>query len=169
MAWEWIKRWLKRDGGGERTAGAQLPKIRLLDPADNPWGVPVLDVRPITLGMLSTSRDQQCALNAMSFLQDDGTNFIGAEPSAARTVRAGLQFRLDGMLADGALFIPHEMEHRWALYFHRGQIICIRSWLRQVVAVAEVQTDGDSAEVIPILPWLHFFRWCGRFCQQITP
>jgi hypothetical protein len=42
------------------------------------------------------------------------------------------------------------MEHKWALYHHRGSILCIRSWLRQVVAVAEVRTSGVHAEVVSV-------------------
>src|SRR5207248_932724 len=64
-----------------------------------------------------------------------------------RTVVAGLRFRTGGALADGALFLPQVMEHKWALYLHGGRILCIRSWLRQVQAIAEVRTDGDGVEV----------------------
>jgi hypothetical protein len=39
------------------------------------------------------------------------------------------------------------MEHKWALYFHEGRILCIRSWLRQVEAVADARITGDSLEV----------------------
>src|SRR5262249_15916758 len=67
MGWEWLKRWVAKERGKEGAETPELLQVRWLAPADNPWGVPVLDVRPVTLGMLSTSRDQQCALNAMSF------------------------------------------------------------------------------------------------------
>jgi hypothetical protein len=150
MAWDWLKRWFSHGGGTVGAGNLELPQVRWLGPADNPWGVPVLDVRPVTLGMLSTSRDQQCAVNAMSFAKDDGTGFIGVEPRVARQATAGLRFRIDRMLADGALFLPQGMEHKWAVYFHRGQIICIRSWLRQVEAVADARVAGDSLEVTTI-------------------
>lgn len=149
MAWDWVKRWFKK-GSREPAGSPPLPGVGWLAPADNPWGVPVLDVRPVTLGMLSTSRDQQCAVNALSFQQDDGTGFVGVEPPVKRTASVALRFRVDRVLADGALFLPREMEHKWALYFHRGQIFCIRSWLRQVQAVAQVQVEGDVAEVTAI-------------------
>jgi hypothetical protein len=54
------------------------------------------------------------------------------------------------MLADGVLFAPAQMEHKWALFYHRRQIICVRSWLRQVVVVAEVQERGGYVEVTQI-------------------
>jgi hypothetical protein len=145
MVWKRITSSLKKYIQGARAS--QPPTVGWLDAADNPWGVPVLDVRPVTLCMLATSSDRKCAENALSFLQDDGTSFIGAEPAVDRTIKASLRFRIGRVLADGALFIPTEMEHKWAMYYHRGQILCVRSWLRQVYAVAEVKVDGDQIEI----------------------
>jgi Ankyrin repeats (3 copies) len=146
MVWEWIRRGLSKGRSGSSPEN-QPHEVRWLDAADNPWGVPVLDVRPVTLGMLSTTTDRRCAENAISFGQDDGTSFIGLEPQGTRTVGIGLRFSIDHILADGALFIPMEMEHKWAIYFHHGQLIFIRSWLRKVQAVAETQIRGDLIEI----------------------
>jgi hypothetical protein len=121
--------------------------LRWLGPRDNPWGVPVLDVSPITLNVTSTSSNPSCAKNILSFRQDDGTSFIGVEPSEARTIPVGLQFPVDRMLADGALFIPTEMEHKWAIFFHRQRMLFIRSWQRRVLAVAEVESYDDRVIV----------------------
>lgn len=142
-----MKRFFKKDSGDGGSVSTQLADVRWLASADNPWGVRILDVRPVTLGMISMSGDPKCANNAMSFWQDDGTSFIGIEPAGIRTVAVGLRFPIDRMLADGALFIPSEMEHKWAIYFHRGQMIFIRSWLRQVRVIAELQAHRDHVEV----------------------
>jgi hypothetical protein len=155
MAWDWFKKWFK--GRTPPDGNTELSKVTWLGPTDNPWKVPVLDVRPFTLGSLSVTQDQQCAMNAISFGRDDGTGFIGVEPPVARQVTAGLRFRVDRILADGALFLPGEMEHKWALYFHRQQIICIRSWTRRVAAVADALVAGDFLEVTEIR---------GVFCSE---
>jgi ankyrin repeat protein len=143
MAWERIKSWFKKRDE------SQLGVVRWLEANDNPWGVPVLDIRPVALRMLSTTGDSHCAENALSYFRDDGTSFIGVAPAVSRTISGGIRFRIDRMLADGALFIPREMEHKWAIYFHRGQILFVRSWLRQVIVVAEVNADAtaSSAEI----------------------
>ena len=142
MAWEWIKPRRKKRGDG-----SQLPVVRWLESDDNPWGVPVLDVRPVTLSMVSTTADRQCAENAMSFLQDPGTSFIGVNPVVSRSVSGGIRFRIDRMLADGTLFTPTEMEHKWAIYFHRGKILFVRSWQRRVDVIAEVSADSSANSI----------------------
>ena len=93
------------------------------------------------------SADPKCAMNAGSFGQDDGSGFIGEEPSSPRTVKASLRFPIDRFLADGVLFTPRSMEHKWALFYHQGEIICVRSWQRQVHVVAHVEQRGDYVEI----------------------
>jgi hypothetical protein len=126
------------------------PRVPWLEAADNPWGVRVLDVRPITLTRLSTSTDPNCAANAVSFGQDDGRSFVGQPPKVARSIKANLRFPIDRILADGVLFVPRGMEHKWALFYHFGRIICVRSWLRQVQALAEVETHETHVVITAI-------------------
>lgn len=117
--------------------------IEWLAPVQNPWPVPVLDVRPVTLGMLSTSTDRKMAENAISYGGDDGTGFIGQTPPNQRESPANLFFPTDGPLYEGALFIPSTMEHKWAIFFHGKEILFVRSWLRRVQAIADI-TQEDS-------------------------
>ena len=146
MVWGKLKRLLRR----QTASKPQIPDINWIEQADNPWGVRVLDVRPITLNMLSTSGDPQCASNAQSFRRDDGTSFIGEEPRVTRVIHTNLRFPIDRRLADGVLFVPGGMEQKWALFYHRGQIICVRSWLRQVLAVARVEEHEDHIEITEV-------------------
>ncbi len=121
--------------------------INWLEVADNPWGVRVLDVRPITHTMMSVTTEEQHAINAISFGQDDGRSFIGEEPPINLLIEANLSFPIDRSLADGVLFTPHEMEHKWALFYHLGEIICVQSWRRQVQVVARVEEHQDRVEI----------------------
>ncbi len=132
-----------------RTVLQETP-IPLVKADENPWGVPLLDVRPVTLTALSTSTDPQYATNAISFGRDDGTGFISQEPMIARSIPASLLFPIDRKLADGVLFIPRQMEHKWALFYHQRKIICVRSWLRRVAIVAEVDERTGYIEITRI-------------------
>ena len=129
---------------------AEFPEIRWIEPADNPWGVRLLDVRPVTEGMLSTSSDPDCAANALSFLHDDGSGFAGMEPNSSRMVSARLRYRIDETLADGALFIPTSMEHKWALFYRDNRILVVRSWTRELFVTVEVVTRPDEIEITAI-------------------
>jgi hypothetical protein len=125
-------------------------EIPWIPAADNPWGVAVLDVRPVTLGMLSSSTDPQMASNAISYGGEDGSSFAGEPPPVERTVDAALTFAIDGALADGVLFAPSAMEDKWAMFVAEGRILFVRSWLRKVWVTADVHTEGDTAVVGPI-------------------
>lgn len=146
MAWDRLKRFLGRKGENS----PQTPELSWIEATANPWGVRVLDVRPVTLAMLSTSTDPQCAANAVSFEQDDGASFIGDEPPVRRVAEASLRFPIDRILADGVLFVPREMEHKWALFYHAGRVICVRSWLRKVQVVACVELHQDYVEIAEV-------------------
>lgn len=116
----------------------------------NPWGVRVLDIRPVTLRMLSASQNPEVAVNAVSFASDDGTSFIDQQPpEATRNIVAtpaaanSLTYKTDGVLADGVLFVPQVMEHKWAIFYHGKEIIFVRSWTRQVhLRASTEQLDG---------------------------
>jgi hypothetical protein len=121
---------------------ADTPILNWIDASDNPWGIKLLDLRPITQGMLSTSQDPQMAANAVSYNSDDGTSFINQEPESGNEITAEISFPTDPMLAPGVLFIPEVMENKWAIFFHQDTIIFVRSWLRKVIVTAETSQQN---------------------------
>ena len=127
----------------------EIPKVEWLPAQANPWGIPVLDVRPVTQHMISTSSDPQCAANAVSYSLESGACFIGAELPVQRTVSTSLPYRTNGDLWGGALFRPQVMEHKWAIFYHFEQLFFVRSWQRKVYVVADAPRigDGDFIEV----------------------
>jgi hypothetical protein len=131
-----------------------------IDAAQNPWGMPLLDLRPITQGVLSMSSDQQMAANAVSYNAEDGLGFVGMPLEVEDEIDADIVLPVDPMLAPGVLFIPREMEHKWAIFFHRNQILFVRSWLRKVFVIADTtQSDG----------LLHIHKIRGEFIDDVGP
>jgi len=128
----------------------QAPQIPWIEAAETPWGVPVLDVRAVTQHMISTSQDPQCAANAISFDRDDGSAFAAEEPASPRVIGALVQYRVNAPLADGALFRPREMEHKWAIFHHRQRILFVRSWTRRLHAIAELSPCEGGVEITRI-------------------
>lgn len=128
----------------------EFPEVSWVPADRNPWKVPVLDVRPVTQGMISTSRNPEAARNAVSYQRDDGRGFLDQEPVVPRSVDSPLRYRRDRLLADGVLFTPTTMEHKWALYHHDGEILCVRSWQRRVFVAAQVEQREDEVTVTAI-------------------
>lgn len=139
---------MPREVSSGSNAAEEREPIRWIDPAGTPWPVPVLDVRPITLTMQSYSEDRQMAANAVSFGHDDGLSFIDQRPPVDRTVQLALRYRVDPMLADGALFLPKTMEHKWAVFHHAGRLLFVRSWQRRVVVTAHTTAKTGWVEVV---------------------
>lgn len=125
----------------------QRPPVQWVPADKNPWKVPILDVRPFTQTMLSTSQDPEAAKNAVSYGNEDGRSFLDQELPVARSVPASLTYRRDRLFADGVLFKPTEMEHKWAIYHHDGEILFVRSWQRKVFVAAQVEQDGDVVTI----------------------
>jgi len=140
----------KRDDDRSGENDREIPDVAWLEDADNPWGVPVLDVRPVTQTMISSSKDPKYATNLVECSRETGTAYIGKQPPVDRTIETGLKYPIERMLAVGILFSPLEMEHKWALFYYGGEIICVRSWLREVRVVAQVEEHEDFVEVTSI-------------------
>lgn len=126
---------------------SENPEIPWIEAADTPWGVRVLDVRSVTQAMLSTSADPQCAANALSFDHDDGSAFEQAGPLVQREIGAMIPYRVEGPLADGALFRPQVMEHKWAIFHRQSRIFFVRSWTREVHVVARVASREGGVQI----------------------
>jgi len=128
--------------------------------SDSPWGIPVVDLRPVTLSLISSSKDIQAARNAISFAGEDGTAFANEQPESDEKHALSISFFSDQTLVPGVLFAPREMEQKWAIFYHDESIIFVRSWLRKVFArVLVEQTDSH----------VHFREMVGALLPGASP
>ncbi|MEW6280480.1 MAG: ankyrin repeat domain-containing protein [Candidatus Eremiobacterota bacterium] len=115
-------------------------------PEDNIFGVPLLDLRPLTQSWIATTSQEQQAINLTAMFHEDGERFA-AQKAEGETVASRLRYRVDETLADGALFNPTCMEQKWAIFYYAGRINCVRSWTHQVVLSAEARVRDGWLEV----------------------
>jgi len=138
-----------RDEEGTAAGETSVPLPRV--PAQrNPWGVELLDLRPLTGTLTATSADRLVAENAVSFRNEDGRAFLRAARPEGPLTAANLRYPTEAPLADGVLFNPPDMDHKWALYVLEGRLVVVRSWQRKVTAVADVRQEADHVVVGPI-------------------
>jgi hypothetical protein len=148
---------------GKTNSAASHPQdntIPLIPAANNTWRIPLLDLRAVTLCMTATSADPQMAMNAVSYNQEDGCSFAGISPAESTSIEGGITVATDGKLAPGVLFMPHTMEHKWAIYFMDDTLIFVRSWLREVVVTATTVQQHNQLTVKSIT---------GKFLEHDTP
>ncbi len=149
MAWDGLK---KRFGAKPISEGRAVEpgaeprsQPRWVAADQNPFGVAILDLTPVTRDLTAWSSDPVCASNAVSFGGDDGSTFVGVLPHEPTSVALDLRYPTDNVLADGPLFLPSHMEQKWALFLRDGKLIFVRSWRREVVAIADVSVANGEA------------------------
>ncbi len=124
--------------------------LKWINAEQNPWGLKILDLRPISQTMLSTSKDPKMATNAISYNQEDGTTFKDFLPKSERVISSNLTIPTDGRLEEGVLFNPSTMENKWAIYFMNNRLIFIRSWLREAFVVAKTVQENGQIKITEI-------------------
>lgn len=139
---------------------ARDSKLKWIEVAENPWGIRVLDLSPVTLNMISTSQDPRMAKNAISYNAEDGVAFWRVAPANKTTIDTHLNLVTDKILLPGVIFSPREMEHKWAIYFDGDYFIFVRSWLREVFVVAKVMQQAGELVITQIQ---------GTFTPDETP
>ncbi|MBF7090838.1 ankyrin repeat domain-containing protein [Flavobacterium sp. ALJ2] len=127
---------------------------------ENPWGHKILDLRPFSQTMISTSENKEMATNAISYNAENGTSFFGQKPVNEKTIKANLSFKTDKILYPGVLFTPNTMEHKWALYFDGEFLIFVRSWLREILVVAKT-TQKENELIVETIT--------GEFTEDESP
>lgn len=135
-------------------------KLKWIESTENSWGLRVLDLRPVTLNMISTSQNPQMAKNALSYSSEDGVVFWRVAPANKTLIRTHLRVLTDKVLLPGVIFSPRDMEHKWAIYFDGDYLIFVRSWLREVVVMAKVTQQPNELVITQVQ---------GTFTADETP
>lgn len=125
--------------------------LKWISADQNPWNLKILDLRPISQTMLSTSKDPKMATNAISYSQEDGTTFKDYLPKSERAIPSNLTIPTDKKLEEGVLFNPSTMENKWAIYFMNNRLIFIRSWLREAFVVAKTVQENSQIRITEII------------------
>ena len=133
-----------------KDTATELPWIRY---DQNPYRVPLLDLRPITF-QLGSDIEDAALKNLDSYSMEDGASFAGLSPASEnrqdRVVTCDLEYHIAGKLYPGSLFVPQSPEDRWAIFFDGAFIYFVRSWSRELVAKARVEMEADRLKIVEI-------------------
>ncbi|HEX2733164.1 MAG TPA: ankyrin repeat domain-containing protein [Polyangiaceae bacterium] len=124
-------------------SSAKAPWLGSSDPG-NPFGVPILDLMS-NLQLISTTADPALAERALSWRpgQHDRLDWnIDGE-----RIACDLEYRVEGPLPSGMLFLPQAMEDKWVMAWKDGRIAAARSWTGDTLLVAEAKRDAERLRV----------------------
>jgi len=136
---------IKKFFGG--SSEPEQPEIPLIKAEDNEWKVQLVDVRPISQTMLSYSKNKECAENSISYHHYSGSDLAKLTLPSNRVQDTNFRFKIDASLVNGALFIPAQMEHKWALFYQDQRILFVRSWMRTLNVSADVECKDGYATI----------------------
>lgn len=122
-------------------------EIDFLPETAHHWEVPIVDLRPLTQSVMSTSENKKMAENSVSYGSEDGLVFLNNLPAFDKHIDTAISFTTDGKLQNGALYLPGSMDYKWAIFYHKNMILFVRSWLREVTVVAHTEQNGDELVV----------------------
>jgi hypothetical protein len=123
----------------------QPAKPRWLAADQTPFGIEVLDCRPLTQTMLAVTGSFDIATNFTTSRQADGRDYVGKEPADARVIECRLRYPFSGSKPPaGPLFKAAEMEDKWDLYVYDDTLYCVRSWTGDLLYSARARFgDGE--------------------------
>jgi hypothetical protein len=131
----------------ESTAGDVFSELRWIEAADNPFGIRVLDCRPVVLGLVSTTTDPDIARRFLTLRSSTGTEHFGQVPDDAIHSDCDLTYPAEERPSDGPLFVADEMEDKWNIYLYSDYLYFTRSWTGVLVSRARLMLDGAAAHV----------------------
>ena len=85
---------------------------KLLEAHENPYNIPVIDLRGPIGNLTSYTTNKEYVANAVSYGCEDGLIFKKQKPHKSGKIKTSLFYPTDGYLVDGVLFNPREMEDK---------------------------------------------------------
>jgi hypothetical protein len=129
---------------------ATFERLAWLEPHENPFGVRVLDCRPITETFLSASQDAALIRFFGSPEARSGEQFRGQHPEEPIRVACGLVYPLASPLPDGPVFLAEAMEDKWNIYHFAGVLYLARSWTGHLQYTATLDPSPSELRVVEV-------------------
>jgi hypothetical protein len=125
-------------------------QLNWLGPDQNPFRLRVLDCRPFSTSMISTTKDPSIAARFNRLRRSTGEEHRGHHPGGPLTAPCALRYPFNGEGKDGPLFVAGQMEDKWDIYLYDGYLYFARSWTGELVFRATVEFRGREAVVTAV-------------------
>lgn len=121
-----LKRWL--GWGPPPPSEEEQPLTWLPAESANPFGVHLLDCRPITWSLIATTGDPQIAARFVELRRSDGRDLIGQRMDHSVHLERSLTLPHNGAPLEGIVSKADVMEVKWDIYVYDSVFLFARSW-----------------------------------------
>jgi hypothetical protein len=121
-----------------------------LEPDQNPFGLRILDCRPFSTTMISTTKDPNIAARFSHLRSASGEEHRGRHPDDALIVPCNLIYPFNGESHDSPLFVAQQMEDKWDIYLYDGYLYFARSWTGDLALRATIAFKEKAAVITEI-------------------
>lgn len=110
----------------------------------NPFNKRILDIRPFTQKMISTTKDPAIAQLFLTNRQSSGEEYIGFDFENSTSVDTQLIYPHKGGKIEGVGYKAKVMEDKWDIYVWNDIIYFVRSWTSEVGYKAFITYSDNS-------------------------
>lgn len=132
---------------------ASFESLVWLEPSENPFGVRVLDCRPIAESFMSGSKDEASVRFFGSAEARSGEQFQGQHPQDTLRASCELVYPLATPLPEGPVFLAGAMEEKWNIYHFADVLYFVRSWTGQLQYAARLAQSPSELRVVEVEAW----------------
>lgn len=117
---------------------------------DNPFGIRVLDCRPLTWHVIATTKDKAIAERYNLLRRSDGRELIGAPINDAIRCPASLKFPHNGAALEGIVYKADSMDVKWDIYIYNSIFLFSRSWTGELCYRATAKVEQSEIHITEI-------------------
>ena len=110
----------------------------------NPFNAPILDIRSVTLYIISTTRDKSVAENYTKSRADNGQAYIDYDIPNSSTYQSNLKYPHNGAELEGIVFKSDSMDVKWDIYVYGEWFYFVRSWTSELIYKVHYQNKDTE-------------------------
>lgn len=147
-----LKSWFQTPASTSKS-DEMFEALQWVEANENPYGVRLLDCRPIAETLMSATKDSRSIEFFDSKASHSGECFRGQHPDEAIRVACDLRYPLPAPLPEGPLFLASVMEEKWNIYHFARTLYFARSWTGHLQYTARLAESVSELHVVEVEAW----------------
>jgi hypothetical protein len=117
---------------------------------ENPFGIRILDCRPLTWHVVATTKDKAIAERYNLLRRSDGKDLIDAPINDSIRCPVSLKFPHNGAALEGIVYKADSMDVKWDIYIYRSIFLFARSWTGELCYRAAAAVGPSEIHITEI-------------------